>query len=192
MKNILIIVLVLMIAGAVYYFGFYQKGTTEEETGEESQLPNPAAVYCEEQEGSLTNLMFEKGVRSFCVFEDGSECGQWDFYYGDCSKGQLKKEILEEGTGILADEENTVVVHYIGTLGDGTKVDSSIDRGQPFSFILGEGRVIAGWEQGILGMKVGEKRKLTIASDLAYGDAGVGAIPGGATLIFEVELLEIK
>ena len=192
MKNILIIILVLIIAGAVYYFGFYQKGDTEEGAEEESQLPNPAAVYCEEQGGSLTSLMFEKGVRGYCVFEDGSECGQWDFYYGDCDKGQLKKEILKEGTGMPADEESTVVVHYVGTLEDGTKFDSSIDKGQPFSFILGEGDVIAGWEQGVLGMKTGEKRKLTIASDLAYRDTVVGTIPGGATLIFEVELLEIK
>ena len=76
---------------------------------------------------------------------------------------------------------------------DGTKFDSSYDRGQPFSFTLGAGQVIEGWDQGFAGMKVGGKRKLTIPSSLGYGDSGIpGAIPGGATLIFEVELLGVE
>lgn len=105
----------------------------------------------------------------------------------------LKIETLKEGTGEAAKNGDFVSVHYTGTLLNGTKFDSSIDRGEPFSFVLGAGKVIAGWEQGILGMKVGEKRKLTIAPELAYGTAGAGAIiPPNATLIFEVELLEIK
>lgn len=97
------------------------------------------------------------------------------------------------GTGAESKNGDTLVVHYTGTLEDGTKFDSSVDRGQPFEFMIGQGYVIEGWEKGMLGMKVGGKRKLTIPSDMAYGDSGVpGAIPGGATLIFEVELLEIK
>ncbi len=108
-------------------------------------------------------------------------------------KGQLKIEILEQGTGELADVGNTVAVHYTGTFEDGTKFDSSLDRGQPFIFKLGQGQVIKGWEQGILGMKVGENRKLTIGPDLAYGEMGIpGAILPNAVLIFEVELLEIQ
>ena len=188
MKNkILIIVLILIVAGAVYYFGFGQK---EEE---ETELPNPAAVYCEEQGGTLEHQMFEVGTRGFCIFDDGSRCGQWDFYNGKCSKGQLKIEILEEGTGKLADAENTVSVHYTGALEDGTKFDSSLDRGVSFIFKLGAGQVIAGWDQGVLGMKIGEKRKLTIAPELAYGEGGVpDVIPPNATLIFEVELIEIQ
>lgn len=107
--------------------------------------------------------------------------------------GELKKEILKQGAGKLANNGDTVVVHYTGTLLDGTKFDSSLDRGTPFSFTLGKGEVIQGWEQGILGMQVGEKRKLTIGPRLAYGSGGVpGIIPPNATLIFEVELLEIK
>jgi len=85
-------------------------------------------------------------------------------------------------------------VNYTGTLMDGTKFDSSLDRGVPFSFTLGAGQVIQGWDIGVAGMKVGEKRKLTIPSSLAYGDTGTpgGPIPPKATLIFEVELLGVK
>ena len=106
---------------------------------------------------------------------------------------ELKMEDLVEGEGEASKKGDTLVVHYTGTLEDGTKFDSSKDRGEPFEFVIGQGYVIQGWDIGMLGMKVGGTRKLTIPSDMAYGDYGVpGAIPGGATLIFEVELLEIK
>jgi len=105
----------------------------------------------------------------------------------------MKIEVLKEGTGAVAKSGDTVSVHYVGTLENGTKFDSSIDRGEPFSFTLGENRVIKGWELGVSGMKVGEKRKLTIPSDLAYGNQAVGGvIPANATLVFEVELLGIN
>lgn len=87
---------------------------------------------------------------------------------------------------------DTVLVHYTGKLQDGTVFDSSVSRGVPFSFTLGENRVIQGWEQGILGMTEGEKKTLTIPPELGYGEMGVpGVIPGGATLIFDVELVDI-
>ena len=107
---------------------------------------------------------------------------------------KLKIEILKEGTGVGAKAGNTVTVHYVGTLTSGVKFDSSVDRGTPFTLTLGTGSVIRGWEEGILGMKVGEKRRLTIPPDLAYGSAGAGGgvIPPNATLIFEIEMLEIK
>ena len=106
---------------------------------------------------------------------------------------RLKIEILEKGNGAAAKNGDTIVVHYIGTLENGTKFDSSLDRGRPFSFVLGAGQVIAGWEQGILGMQVGEKAKLTIPPELAYGNQAVGGvIPANSTLVFEVELLEVK
>jgi hypothetical protein len=96
------------------------------------------------------------------------------------------------GTGAEAKAGDTVTVHYTGTFIDGTKFDSSVDRGQPFDFQLGAGMVIAGWDQGVAGMKVGGKRKLVIPSDLAYGPNDYGPIPGGSTLLFDVELLGIK
>lgn len=106
-----------------------------------------------------------------------------------------KLVIVDEtvGTGDAAVNGKKVTVNYVGTLTDGTKFDSSYDRNQPFTFTLGAGEVIKGWDQGVVGMKVGGKRKLTIPSGLAYGDAGVpGTIPAGATLIFEVELLKVE
>jgi len=100
---------------------------------------------------------------------------------------------LEVGTGTEASAGQTVVVHYRGTLEDGSQFDASYDRGTPFSFPLGAGRVIKGWDEGVQGMKVGGKRKLVIPPDLGYGARGAGGvIPPNATLIFEVELLEVK
>ncbi len=105
----------------------------------------------------------------------------------------LKIEVLNEGQGTAITTGQTASVHYTGWLTDGTKFDSSIDRGEPFEFMVGAGQVIAGWDQGVLGMKAGEKRKLTIPADLGYGVNGAGGvIPPNATLIFEVELLAIK
>ena len=98
-----------------------------------------------------------------------------------------------EGDGDTAEAGNRVSVHYTGWLSDGTKFDSSLDRNQPFAFNLGAGQVIAGWDEGVRGMKAGGKRKLTIPSDLGYGAAGAGGvIPPDATLVFEVELLEVN
>ena len=100
---------------------------------------------------------------------------------------------LTPGTGALAKAGDRVSVHYVGTLTDGTKFDSSRDRNQPFQFTLGQGQVIKGWDEGVAGMKVGEKRKLTIPPAMAYGPQGrPPKIPPNSTLVFEVELLAIN
>lgn len=105
----------------------------------------------------------------------------------------LKIEDEKVGTGAEAVAGKSVTVNYVGTLLDGTKFDSSYDRNQPFTFNLGAGEVIKGWDQGVAGMKIGGKRKLTIPSDLGYGAAGAPpVIPPNATLVFEVELLGVK
>lgn len=102
-------------------------------------------------------------------------------------------EDIKVGTGVAASSGKKVTVHYSGTLVDGTKFDSSYDRGAPFTFDLGAGEVIKGWDLGVEGMKIGGKRKLTIPSELGYGQRGAGsAIPPNATLIFEVELLKVE
>lgn len=103
---------------------------------------------------------------------------------------EMKVEILQEGQGAQATPGQTVSVHYTGWLTDGTKFDSSVDRGRAFEFPLGGGRVIKGWDEGVAGMKIGEKRRLTIPPHMGYGARGAGAvIPPDATLVFEVELL---
>lgn len=105
----------------------------------------------------------------------------------------LQIEDVVVGTGAEAQTGNKVSVHYTGWLTDGTKFDSSKDRGQPFDFSLGQGQVIQGWDQGVVGMKVGGTRKLTIPPDLGYGARGAGGvIPPNATLVFEVELLDVS
>lgn len=105
----------------------------------------------------------------------------------------LVVEDLVVGTGAAAAVGNTLTVNYTGTFLDGSKFDSSLDPGRtPFSFILGAGQVIAGWDQGLAGMKVGGKRKLTIPPELAYGSTGKGSIPPNTTLVFVVDLLSVR
>lgn len=107
---------------------------------------------------------------------------------------ELQIEDIVEGTGNSPVHGQTVVVHYTGWLTDGKKFDSSVDRDEPFEFQIGVGQVIQGWDEGVLTMKVGGKRKLTIPPEMAYGarDVGNGLIPANSTLIFEVELLDLK
>lgn len=121
------------------------------------------------------------------VNEKGSNAGE------TVTASGLKYVDQVVGAGDVAVAGKTVSVHYTGWLENGKKFDSSVDRGQPFSFPLGAGRVIKGWDEGVQGMKIGGKRKLTIPSDLGYGSRGAGGvIPPNATLIFDVELLGVK
>ena len=128
--------------------------------------------------------------------EIGDEIGIEDIYGSDTEDedidfNEFKIETQQEGSGREAEPGDIVFVHYTGTLKDGTKFDSSYDRGEPFTFTLGIGEVIDGWDQGIVGMKVGEKRILTIPSSLGYGEGGSGIIPPNAGLLFETELVAI-
>ncbi len=109
--------------------------------------------------------------------------------------GSLNKLIIDDviiGAGLVAAVGNTVTVHYVGTLQNGQEFDNSNKRGEPFTFTLGEQKVIKGWEDGIVGMQVGGKRILVIPADMGYGRAGFGPIPGDASLVFAIELLSIN
>lgn len=104
----------------------------------------------------------------------------------------LKIEDEKIGEGREVKSGDTIAIHYLGTLENGQKFDSSYDRGQPFQTQIGVGAVIKGWDEGVIGMKVGGKRRLTIPAELGYGNQAVGPIPANSTLIFEVELMGIK
>lgn len=111
------------------------------------------------------------------------------------SQGEIQKLVIDDikiGTGEKVKEGDTLSVHYIGSTPAGVQFDSSYARGEPFTFTVGEHRVIEGWEKGLIGMQVGGQRILVIPSDMAYGDRKVGPIEAGTTLIFAVELMEIK
>jgi peptidylprolyl isomerase len=110
------------------------------------------------------------------------------------ASGKLEKLIIDDvtiGTGDEVKAGDTVTVHYIGTLQNGQEFDNSNKRGTPFTFTVGEGKVIKGWEEGLIGMKKGGKRILVIPSEKAYGKAGYGPIPGGANLVFAIDLLDV-
>ncbi len=133
---------------------------------------------------------------------EGIKTGQEELQVGLEETGEIEDMMTVEklqiediiiGEGKEATTGAKVTVNYTGTLTDGTKFDSSFDRDEPFTFTFGVGQVIPGWDEGLVEMKVGGKRKLTIPSDMAYGEAGAGdVIPPNATLIFEIELLEVE
>jgi FKBP-type peptidyl-prolyl cis-trans isomerase len=170
-KNILTIVLVIIIliivAGGIYFL-VRPEGTVSQQ---------PAQVENQPQEQAQPQAQNQNQQIS-----------------GSSNIQGMKVEIVKEGTGEGAKAGDLVTVNYTGTLLDGTKFDSSLNEGRtPFEFTLGQNRVIQGWELGVLGMKVGEKRKLTIPPELAYGPQGAGGIIGpNETLNFEIDLLKIN
>ena len=166
-----VLFLVLLVGGAIYFAGrSVSPPTTQDttaQTQEPAQQPDPEAPVTE-----------ESPINQDIMGEEVTE---------------LQIEDITVGTGDEAVAGKKVTVHYTGTLTDGTKFDSSKDRDVPFSFNLGKGEVIQGWDQGVAGMKVGGVRILTIPPDLGYGAAGAGGvIPPNATLIFEVELVGVE
>lgn len=166
MKYFIIIIAAVIVAVGIYYF-----------------LPTKSDPLQEKQDKSVRQESVHKPV-----VEDPKPM---ENLVGNTNG--LKIEDIKVGDGTEAKTGNTISVHYTGTLVNGTKFDSSYDRGEPFSFTLGIGQVIKGWDEGVVGMKIHGKRKLTIPSTFAYGERGVpGAIPPNATLIFEVELLGVR
>ena len=140
------------------------------------------------EQGSASTELPAKRIESTSAGSPPTPVGQ-----SSKTASGLEYVTLTEGEGKPAKSGQTVTMHYVGTLEDGTKFDSSRDSGRPFTTQIGVGQVIRGWDEGVPGMKVGEQRKLIIPSDLGYGDRGSPPkIPGGATLIFNVELLGVK
>lgn len=145
----------------------------------------------------FTSRSTEAPIAEESVAEQNNSSSETSMEQDQKNMGETSELVIKttkEGTGDrVVKSGDTIAVHYTGTLIDGTKFDSSVDRGTPFTFTIGTGQVIAGWDEGLLGMKVGEKRTLTIPSDKGYGARGAGgAIPPNATLIFETELVSIK
>jgi peptidylprolyl isomerase len=175
-------------------FPGWVEGVSGMKVGGVRQLIIPSALGLGEQAyGNIpanSDLVMEIELVSVREPLTKTEVDEADF---TITESGLKYYDLTPGTGDSPKAGQTVVVHYTGWLEDGTQFDSSVDRGQPFSFTLGTGGVIPGWDEGVATMKVGGKRQLVIPSNLGYGEAGSGAtIPPNATLVFEVELLEIQ
>ncbi len=127
--------------------------------------------------------------------EDEKEARTEAFTSAINKEGKFDRMVIDdikEGVGDEVKSGDVVSVHYVGTLQNGQEFDSSRRRGEPFEFTVGAGQVIKGWDEGVVGMKVGGQRILVIPSNMAYGDKGIGPIPGGATLVFSIELLEVK
>ena len=175
-------------------FPGWEEGATGMKVGGKRLLVIPPDLALGSQDNGTipanSTLVMEIELMDVKEPQDATQVDEEDFTTTDSG---LKFYDLKAGTGDVPVTGQTVVVHYTGWLTDGTQFDSSLDRGEPISFVLGEGNVIPGWDEALATMKVGGKRQLVIPPDLAYGDQGGGSvIPPGATLIFEVELLEIE
>ena len=144
------------------------------------------------------DLSTTEGNQSGTVFVDGADQqAALGAALGDASSdsGRLEQMIVNDvilGSGDEVEDGDTIEVHYIGTLQNGQQFDNSYQKGEPFSFTVGDGKVIEGWDEGVVGMKVGGQRILVVPAAMAYGREGFGPIPGGATLVFAIELLSIE
>jgi len=176
----------------------WDEGVALMKEGEKAKLIIPPELALGEQSGAgglippNSTLVFEVELVAIQAGAPGEPTTVKEADYVTTESG-LKYHDLVAGEGASPETGQTVTVHYTGWLEDGAKFDSSLDRGQPFSFTIGMRQVIAGWDEGVATMKVGGKRQLVIPSELGYGEQGAGAtIPPNATLIFEVELLDVQ
>ncbi|MBI4837043.1 MAG: FKBP-type peptidyl-prolyl cis-trans isomerase [Candidatus Portnoybacteria bacterium] len=178
--TIFLIIIILVVVAAVYYF-----------RGSENNQPN-SQTSNQPAESRATSSQPDDN-RTLTAGEINQQEDNTISTNIPATEAKSLETTVREGSGEGAKAGDKLEVHYAGTLKDGTKFDSSRDRGEPFTFTLGAGQVIKGWDQGMVGMKAGEIRKLTIPAELGYGDRGAGAlITPGATLMFEVELLKIN
>lgn len=164
----IVVIAAVVIIGIVVYFVNKQPARTSESIAENSSHVDINQMNTEDVQGNVSNSVN--------------------------NQTKMKIETLKQGTGAESKAGDSLTVNYTGTFENGTKFDSSLNPGrEPFVFTVGAGQVIKGWDQGMVGMKVGEQRKLTIPPELGYGESGIpGAIPGNATLIFVVDLLKIN
>lgn len=140
---------------------------------------------------SLAACIYQEGTES--LLDTESQVGEQQMAKDTGDSGELVIEDLVVGEGREARNGDSIAVHYVGSLTDGTKFDSSYDRNQPFGFTIGAGQVIKGWDIGVSGMRVGGKRRLTVPPQFAYGQRGAGdLIPANATLIFEIDLIGVN
>jgi hypothetical protein len=164
------------------------------------RLPNLTKIRYNSSMNNNFIIAVIVGILALCVFayfifglgDRAPQAGTITTQAQPSNAAKLKIEDEKVGTGPAVKSGDTIAINYVGTLPNGTKFDSSYDRGTPFETQIGVGQVIKGWDEGVVGMKVGGKRKLTIPPALGYGDQAQGSIPANSTLIFEVELVSIK
>ncbi|MBE9064530.1 FKBP-type peptidyl-prolyl cis-trans isomerase [cf. Phormidesmis sp. LEGE 11477] len=195
MREILISFGVVVACCAVLLVAQFTGGDGERAVAD-SVSSAPAAVERIEDSGTLiaqsASDLLENDTPGDAMAEDAMVPGVESNEEVVTTDSGLQYVVIAEGDGASPQPGNRVFVHYVGTLEDGTKFDSSRDRGKPFNFTVGRGQVIKGWDEGVGMMKVGDRRKLIIPPDLGYGARGAGGvIPPNATLIFDVELLRI-
>ena len=182
LKKGLLVVAIIAVIAAVFAI------MSRNKAGQENSTESTATMSSATQQGSTTMGTTGTGASQASSQQGESKTGPFPFQ----PVTELKMEDIKVGSGDEASSGKLVSVHYTGWLADGRKFDSSVDRGQPFKFVLGSGQVIRGWDQGVQGMKVGGKRRLTIPPQLAYGERGAGGvIPMNASLMFDVELLSV-